>query len=270
MRRRSQRDWCRQFAQYGPQKIARYGETPSTARPAQRRPFWIVAAAILAFVVAPLAVTAQIDDDVGLWLMFLGQGSAAPVDARLGKVRWWFDGQARFLDESNGFAQSLIRPGIGYALTDHVTAWAGYAWIRSTPGAGRNSHEHRAWQQITWSTRLDSLAIGSRTRLEQRLVDTGDDAGWRLRQFVKLTHPLPLHPRLGLAGYDEVFFDLNDTDWGADTGFAQNRLFAGFTWRLDDAGKVVAECGYLNQFIRNPTRADPMNHILSLHLVLSY
>lgn len=258
------------FASTVSEPIARGRDALPTATRALRWSFWFVAAGVLALVVAPLPVAAEVDNDLGLWLVLLGQGSAAPIDARLGKLRWWFDGQARFLDESNGFAQSLIRPGIGYALTDRVTAWGGYAWIRSTPGAGRNSEEHRGWQQVTWSTRLDSLAIGSRTRLEQRFVDTGHDTGWRLRQFVKLTHPLPLHPRLGLAGYDEAFFDLNDTDWGADTGFAQNRLFAGFSWRLDGAGKIVAECGYLNQFIRNPSRADPMNHILSLHLLLSY
>lgn len=254
----------------GAESIARGRDALLTATRAPRWSSWIITAGILALVLAPLPVAAEVDNDRGTWLMLLGQGSAAPVDARLGKVRWWFDGQARFLDESNGFAQSLVRPGIGYSLTDRVAAWAGYAWIRSTPGAGRNSDEHRAWQQLTWSTRLDSLAIGSRTRLEQRFVDTGSDTGWRLRQFVKLTHPLPLHPRLGLAGYDELFFDLNDTDWGADTGFAQNRLFAGFTLRLDDVGKVVAEGGYLNQVIRSPTRADPMNHILSLHLLLNY
>ncbi len=202
--------------------------------------------------------------------MLLGQGSVEPIDDRLAKVRWWFDGQGRFLDESNGFAQSLVRPGFGYAVSEDVTAWVGYAWIRSEPGAGRNSHEHRLWQQVTWARRFAALTAASRTRLEQRFVDTGDDTGWRLRQFVKLTHPLALHPRLGLSGYDEVFFDLNDTDFGAAAGFAQNRLFAGFSWRLDASGRVSAEIGYLNQFGRNQSGADPMNHILSLNLLLNY
>lgn len=203
--------------------------------------------------------------------MLLGQGELPSTAASKGRLRWWFDGQARFLEDTGGFHQSLVRPGVGYTIAGGITAWLGYAWIRTTPLGGGSFHEHRIWQQVSWSLRPADWVLSSRTRLEQRFPDNSSDTGWRIRQFIKATHPLRgLHPRLGFAAYDEAFLDLNDTDWGAADGFAQNRLFAGFSWRLDGEGRVVAEAGYLNQIFRSNRGTTPMNHILSLHLLLNY
>ena len=230
----------------------------------------LLAAGLLLAATATSATAASLRHDEGLWLMLLGQGRIPVRESATSRLRWWFDGQARFLDDSDGFHQSLVRPGIGYAFTDSATAWLGYAWIRTTPLGGDSFHEHRIWQQATWSLRHEDWILASRTRLEQRFVDNSNDTGWRLRQFIKVTHPLPLHPRLGFAAYDEAFLDLNDTDWSADTGFAQNRLFAGLSWHFDPSGRLVAEAGYLNQLLRGGSRGHPMNPILSLHLLLSY
>jgi hypothetical protein len=52
---------------------------------------------------------------------------------------------------------------------------------------------------------------GSARRLEQRFVDGDGQAGWRFREFVKASYAFPSASRFGLAAYDEVFFDLNDT-----------------------------------------------------------
>ncbi len=101
-------------------------------------------------------------------------------------------------------------------------------------------------------------------------METGSETGWRLRQFFKATYPFAPESRLGLAGYEELFFDLNNTDWGADTGFAQNRFFAGLFWKLDPSGRTTAEIGYLNQFINNEGKSDRMNHILSINLFLKF
>lgn len=86
---------------------------------------------------------AELAQNGGGWLMGFGQGSLERLSPKLERVRWWLDAQVRFRDDSDGFDQSLIRPGLGVALTDRVVFWAGYAWIRAytspiwyTPWAG--------------------------------------------------------------------------------------------------------------------------------------
>ena len=228
---------------------------------------------LLFFLPAPCAAQEGTVHDAGAWFMFAGQGDLEKVNAKLGKVRWWFDAQIRFLDDSSGFDQGLLRPGLGYAVTESTSIWLGYAWVRTSPGRTADFDEHRIWQQLFWSGPIEWIeraTFSSRTRLEQRFLETGDDIGWRFRQYFKLGYPLSFNPRLSLVGYDEVFFDLNDTDFGARSGFAQNRLFVGCGWTCDSASHVTVELGYLNQFIRNRGTRDSMNHILSVNLLLNY
>jgi hypothetical protein len=96
--------------------------------------------------------------------------------------------------------------------------------------SGADSDEHRIWQQLIWSKPLNGINFLSRTRLEQRFRDDGSDTGWRLRQFMKAAYPLPGNPNMSLVAYDELFFGLNDTDWGTRSGFDRNRLFLGVGW----------------------------------------
>ena len=205
----------------------------------------------------------------GAWFMVFGRGSFVRLHPGLRDLRWWLDVQARFLDDSD-YDQGLIRPGIGYAIKDEITIWIGYAYVHSDPTVGGDFDEHRVWQQFLWSTKFAPAGFQSRTRLEQRFVETGTDMGWRFRQLFRVTYPFDFEPRLGLAAYDELFFDLNDTDWGANAGFVQNRLFVGPSWKIDQKGRNTVEIGYLNQFFRNEGRSDKLNHIFSVNLLLNF
>jgi len=198
--------------------------------------------------------------------MFFGQGSFEPLEPSLARLRWWFDLQPRFTEDSD-FDQLLVRPAVGYAFGD-ASVWLGYAYILDDPATRSSFDEHRIWQQFLYSRSFGSLGAQSRTRLEQRFVETGSDTGWRFREFVKLTHPLGID-RFGIAAYDEVFFDLNDTDWGADAGFTQNRLFVGPSWKPVSIPGLTIELGYLNQYLNIEGRADAMNHIASLNFLYS-
>ena len=100
-------------------------------------------------------VSADTETDAGIWGVVTATGSAAAVSPTLGEFHWWLEGQVRFRDEG-----------------------------------GSDFDEHRIWQQLSWSTRLDPVTASTRTRLEQRFVETGDDTGWRFRQRVALTYPL--------------------------------------------------------------------------------
>ena len=69
--------------------------------------------------------------------------------------------------------------------------------------------------------------------------------------------------------WDEVFIHLNDTNWGADGGFDQNRLFLGFGWKRDLTSRCRVEAGYLNQHVNRSGRTDVANHLVAINFYLS-
>jgi hypothetical protein len=230
-------------------------------------------AVIAALLLTPEMAHSQTVDDGGAWFAFSAHGNLHEVEARdepldptAGRLKWWFDGHLRFLDDTDGFNQSIVRPGIGYALTDKTTIWAGYGWIETTPVSGDTFTEHRIWQQTTWSDDCGDFTFALRSRLEQRFVETGDEVGWRFRQLARVQHNLPQSPRFTLVAWDEAFFHLNDTDWGAETGFDQNRAFVGFGFKHDPDSPWRTEIGYLNQYINGSGGSDRQHHILSVNV----
>lgn len=229
---------------------------------------WIVVlGAVLMIQASPLASGighAQVVDDAGVWYALFADGDVCDTPGP-DNFKWWFDGHARFFDDAGGFGQSIVRPGIGYALSDHCTAWAGYGWIRTSPASRPDFDEHRIWQQLTGSTPLGPGTLGVRSRLEQRFLETGSDTGWRFRQLVSYRQPLAHSERYSLVAWDECFIHLCDTDWGANAGFDQNRLFLGIGRTCDAAGRTRIEIGYLNQFVHLPGRDDLSNHLLSIN-----
>ena len=244
---------------------------PNGGRTARRLAWIVVALAGLPSGARPgIAQTTSrgIEHDVGLWFTALAQGSFAPLSPDLTNLLWWLEGQARFLDDSD-FDQALIRPALGWAFAVKVSAWLGYTYVHTDAPGRVQFDEQQVWQQFLWSTRFAAVGFTTRTRLEERFLSTGSDVGWLLRQFFKATYPFGSRSRLGLAGFEEAFFNLNDTDWGATSGFAQNRLFVGLYWRIDEKPRTTLEAGYMNQYLNNIGRRDRMNNILMMNFLLN-
>lgn len=226
---------------------------------------------IAIFLVAAMAtplfsqpVWAQNQHDFGSWFSANTQGPLGQYRNPDSRWKWWFDGHLRYLTDSGGFHQSIIRPGIGYALNERTTLWAGYGWINELPVNGRPIFdENRFWQQLIWTHPVGCGKYMSRTRLEQRFRNNSDEAGWRLRQFCKWTRPIDCNDRCSWVLWDEMFFDLNETDWGQIGSFSQNRVFAGMGINLNGPNRPRIEIGYLNQYVRNPVDDDRYNHIVS-------
>ena len=205
---------------------------------------------------------AQTLDDTGLWFAAFGNGKFESLNDE-DPLRWWFDTHYRLRDDTSGFNQSIIRPGLGYAIDDKQTVWAGYAWIKTAPVLGNNFDEHRFWQQWTATPSMGDWKFLHRSRFEQRWLETGDDVGLRWRQLVRGQRILTSCPEYSFVIWDEVFFNLNDTDWGANSGLDQNRAFIGFGYKRCPNSKFRTEIGYLNQFVDR--QSDGMNHILSVN-----
>ena len=223
---------------------------------------------LVLFGLVPENLGAQTIDDEGIWTAVFTQGNLGCSQECPKRWKYWFDGHARFQDDAGGFLTSIVRPGIGYQLTDSATIWAGYGWIRNSPiGGGPDFDENRIWQQLTWSTKLSPFNVGLRPRIEQRIVETGDDLGWRFRQFASAR--APLNERLTFVVWDEVFIHLNDTDFGTRSGFNQNRIFVGLGWKWNsDTPKSRVEVGYLNQHINSTSGQNRTNHLLGVNFFL--
>jgi hypothetical protein len=215
------------------------------------------------------SATAQTQDDGGLWFAVLAQGRLAPEGSDFGRFRWWLDLHERQRDEGEHLDTIIVRPGLGYALGERVTAFAGYAWVIAEPRGRDEFGEHRIWEQLTWNLPVDGFTLQSRTRLEQRFLERGGETGHRLRQFVKATLPLTRDKDLYVSLWDEVFIDLDDTSWGQRAGLRQNRAFAGLGWFFDRRPDVALEVGYLQQWIDRGSE-DRLNHILSINLLLTF
>ena len=208
---------------------------------------------------------AQDVNDIGQWNAVFMQDKIA-ADS---KVRWWFDGHYRLFEDNDGFGQSIVRPGLGLDISKNSALWAGYGWIRTSPIQGNDTDEHRIWQQWTWSETAKPFKFALRTRFEQRQLESSDDTGLRLRQFVRCQKTLDRCATRTFVVWDEMFIALNDTDFGQRDGFDQNRLFVGFGFKRFRNSTWRAEIGYMLQSINQQGPSNRHNHILALNIFRS-
>ncbi|MDP2153433.1 MAG: DUF2490 domain-containing protein [Methylotenera sp.] len=205
----------------------------------------------------------SIVEDGRIWLNLNATG-ALPSEG----WRWYAELQPRWREEGSHLDQTLLRPAIYYKLTEQSSIWAGYAHVVTHPASRSAFDEHRLWQQYLYQfAPINNIAIQSRTRLEQRFIENSDGTGHKLRQMLRLVAPSGVHPKLSWVFYDEYFLNLNNTDYGAQKGFDQNRAFLGGNWTLNPEAKI--ELGYLNQYVKTK-QANFMNHVFSTTLIFSF
>ncbi len=214
------------------------------------------------------------DEDFRIWENVTTIAKLGSIDPSLEKWRLWMESQGRFRDDARTADQALGRGGIGYALSDRVSLWLGYAHIATFPEGAKTQHENRIWQQVLLTDKALFGDLTSRTRLEQRFIQNVTPVEWRLREFLRFSHPLGDGSPLSLVLWDEVFVRLNSTTPSTRFGFDQNRAFAGLGYTFSEKARV--EIGYMNQLIlarvvsRQEQKFDQrMNHILSVSLFLN-
>jgi hypothetical protein len=235
----------------------------------RRRSAHFVACA-LSLIALAARVNAQDSEDFGAWLGVTAVGKLpSSLNDERGSWRLWTDVQLRFGDNASRFSQGVVRPGIGYATGGGWTIFAGYAYVRTeAPYAVRTTTEHRIWEQASWSGAVGSAGVSSRTRLEQRFVSTGSDTGWRLRELVKGVLPLASKSIWSLTMYDEFFWNLNSTDFGAKGGSDRNRFFIGPGVKLSRS--FVLEVGYLNQYTFRLNGPDKNDHVFATNVFWNF
>lgn len=168
--------------------------------------------------------------------------------------------QPRWREEGREFDQILYRPGIYYKVNPNLSFGAGYAYVLTHSLNSGNTHEQRLWEDVIYQTNLtDEIKFLSRSRLEQRHLESYADVGHRFRQMVRFSMPTGLMNGLSAVFYDEYFVNVNTTEWGTFRGFDQNRAFVGVNYQFNK--HVNADFGYLNQYVNRPN-IDVENHVL--------
>lgn len=173
----------------------------------------------------------------------------------------WLDTHLRRGDAGTLF---ILRPAVGLRATSWLTLHAGYAWIPFFDDANATRRdEHRIWQQAIVAGDVGrGVSLQSRTRNEQRF-GPGDGVGHRLRQFVRLGWT---RGAVGVVVWDELFLGFNTTEWGAQRGYDQNRLFVGASIAIGASSRL--EVGYLAVHLNR--ERDEWVHALALNLFLHH
>lgn len=202
-------------------------------------------------------------DDNQVWLAFSTKG---PVKED-SKILAWFDGHTRFSDDAGRLGISIVRPGIGYKVSDNLSLWTGYAWVISEATGRENITDNRFWQQATYKIGEYSFGnLSGRTRFENRFFRSGDDTGFRLRQAFKWTKPLS--ESFYTSVWNETFIALNDVKFAETQGYDQNRTHVGFGWKFPDS--FTLEAGYLFNHIRKEASDDLENNSFALSLSVPF
>ena len=220
----------------------------------------LIAVAVLSL---PFPLFADTIEDGRYWFALATQGKL-PAE----NWSWNFDVHQRFRDEGAHADNFFVRTGVSYQISPKTSVGLGFDHVVNHPAGKEASDENRLWQQIAY--KFDSIYgvnLSSRTRLEQRWREGGEDTSYRFRQMIRATMPLDINPKLSLVAYDELFINLNNTDWNVNRGIDQNRVFLGASYAFNPSTSI--ESGYLNQYV-NTRNIDRVNHVLATTLRLSF
>lgn len=211
---------------------------------------------LAALLFAAVPAQAQTAEDEQLWV------NLTVMKTEANGIAWFAEVQSRVGNGLTDVQQLLLRPAVGYKLSDALTVYLGYAHV-VLPRADGDRNEERGFAQATWTIgKVGRGTLSSRSRLEARTLSNERDVGWRGREMLRFVHPITSPEKVRALVSAEVFVALNTTDWGARRGFDQLRSFAGV--EVPIGGKNTLELGYLNQWIDDPGRASRVNHVAAI------
>ena len=168
----------------------------------------------------------------------------------------------RFGDDVSELDQLLIRPAIGYKLTDRWSLWQGYAWVGNYQP--RFIEENRVFQQLLYKRTFPFVKLLNRSRLEERFIENVAGTAVRARTMLRGDFPLPQAPGWALVVYDEIFVNLNTVKNGPAAGLDQNRFFLGMNHKVTEHLNI--DLGYQMQALNNGQSGliNQINHVLLL------
>jgi len=186
------------------------------------------------------------------------------VNGMVEAIMYNLNAQARIVPAEDKVQQYIVRPAIGYQLSQRFALWLGYQWISSNVDDDSifSGREDRIWQRLDWKIYKNSFVnFESASRLEQRKEAAFPEWANRFRQKFILSFPKVLFSSITPILSDELFFNINKPVWVQPKTFEQNRFSVGLFIPFNS--KFGVEVGYLNQY-QFQVPQNQMNHILYL------
>ena len=113
---------------------------------------------------------------------------------------------------------------------------------------------------MSWGD-FKNLFLTHRHRLELRFIEDNNEDSYRYRYLVKATQKTSSFYKL--IAWNEVFINLNKTQWNGQRTFERNRLFVGTKLNFES---IDVEVGYLNQFIPR-SQSDTSEHLFTTYIM---
>ena len=214
-------------------------------------------------------LAAPVNDDFGVWI-----SNTYQTDFGGSPYLAFLELAPRTKKDNNEFAQIIVRPLLGYKLTDKLQLWAGYTW------QGEHSEEqdfelatNDIMEQLQWIDNwTPELNFQYRFRLEQRFFADEADVGHRMRHRIRLMYSIP-DSKAYLIATDELFVYFNSIDEGprahsVQTGVNQNRSYVGVGYKLTP--QLNVDTGYQLQYVHNYGTPDLTNHIWMTNINVNF
>ncbi|QPK62601.1 DUF2490 domain-containing protein [Methylomonas sp. LL1] len=218
----------------------------------------ILLSAGLTLAVMP-ALAAPANDDFGIWL-----SNTYQTDFGGSPYLAFLELAPRTKNDNNDFAQIIVRPLLGYKLSQHLQLWAGYTWQGEyNEQTDFELATNDIIEQVQWIDNwTPQLNFQYRFRLEQRLFE-GEDTGHRMRHRLRFVYTIP-DSKAYLIAVDELFVYFNSIDQGrlahsVQTGINQNRSYVGIGYKLTP--QLNLDTGYQLQYVHNYGTPDLTNHV---------
>ncbi|MGR8951272.1 MAG: DUF2490 domain-containing protein [Gammaproteobacteria bacterium] len=205
------------------------------------------------------AVAAPVKDDWGMWLSttFQTDFGGSPYLAFLELA-------PRTKNDNGEFSQVIVRPLLGYKLTQKLQLWLGYTWQGEySKDTDFDLATDDFVQQLQWIDNLTpQLNFQYRFRFEERFFED-EDTAFRMRHRFRFVYSLP-ETKAYLIAVDELFVYFNSINHGrlataVQPGINQNRSYVGVGYKLTPYLNV--DTGYQFQCVNNFGTPDGANHI---------
>jgi hypothetical protein len=188
-------------------------------------------------------------DIFGVWGSVTLQGDFKALSPKLDKFKWQIMNQTRSRDDSSQgtrFSENLLFSQVGYQMNENASFWIGYTHDWIDPLGKPSYQESRPYQDFLWNQTIGEFHLMARTRMEERINQSTGDTGYRPRQLLQISYPMPFDKDMSVYVGDEVFFYLTKNHFGKQ-GFSENRVLAGLSYQFTP--QVGADLGYLGQYV---------------------
>lgn len=205
------------------------------------------------------------------WYMFFGSYN---LNSKIGlhtEYQW------RRNDIIKNWQQSLARIGLIYKWNNEISFTMGYGHIITYPygkqPVSQTFLEHRIWEQVLISHKIQNSDIKHRYRLEHRWLENSSHWKYFNRFRYQFWIDIPLlniseNKKLLFTFYDEAFINFGKNV--QKNIFDQNRLYGSIGLMINP--NTIVRIGYMNHIImKSDGIHEEMNHTLqiSLHQNLS-